>query len=283
MKSFSHGPFIFPVIDKGNKGKDVFVLLHGFPATAQSWLPIADQLAVNGYRVLVPELRGYVPGARPRRRYDYRLSELADDVRALIDTAGVKYVHIVGHDWGGTVAWAFTSAYPDRVLSLTVISTPHPKAFAKSLWSSRQFFMSWYMIFFQLPRLPEWFVTHHGGITLLKALLRSGLDRRSAGEYVEQIQDRALATGAIDWYRALPYNIASKHQVGAIMRPTLFVYGGQDRFLSLKAARFTGRWVKGPYDERFLPNEGHWLPELRADIVAIYILKFIEKVDSSFR
>ena len=279
MKAFTRGPFTFPVIDQNNQKDEVVILLHGFPATAKSLLPLADQLANAGYRVLIPELRGYSIDARPKQRRGYKLSELTNDVKELIDTIEINRVHIIGHDWGGVVGWAFASIHPNRVASLTVVSTPHPKAFAKSLFSSQQFFMSWYMLFFQLPYLPERIITYKNGIILLKVLLHSGLNHHSASVYTKRMQNKDSATHTLNWYRALPFTLLDHQQIERIMRPTLFVYGSKDRFLSKKAANLTRQWVSGYYEEHCLSGKGHWLPEEQPQALASLVLKFIRSVD----
>ena len=275
MKAFNRGPFTFTVIDKNDQKDEVVILLHGFPATAKSLLPLADQLAKAGYRVLIPELRGYTIDARPKQRSGYKLSELTDDIKKIVDTIGINRVHIIGHDWGGAVGWAFASAYPNRVASLTAISTPHPKAFAQSLYSSRQFFMSWYMLFFQLPFLPEWVISHNNGAILLKVLLHSGLNNKSTSAYVKRMQDKDSATYALGWYRALPFTLMDHQQIERIMCPTLFVYGSKDKFLSKKAADLTRQWVSGYYQEHCLSGEGHWLPEEQPHALASLVLGFL--------
>ena len=155
MEQFRRGELVFDVIDSGRADGPVVVLLHGFPEQNTMWESIISRLAAQGYRCLAPRQRGYSPGARPTRRRDYRISELVGDVRALIDASGAQRVHLVGHDWGAIVAWHVAQRFPDRLLTLTPISVPHPGAFLKSLVRSRQGLASWYIYFFQLPRIPE--------------------------------------------------------------------------------------------------------------------------------
>ena len=130
-------------------------LLHGFPQQPSTFDAVAAQLNAEGLRTLIPTQRGYTRTARPTRRRDYRTAATADDVIALLDTAGLARAHIVGHDWGGNQAWGAAGWHPDRVASLTVLSTPHPAAFLKALRTSKQGLLSWYMGLFQLPALPE--------------------------------------------------------------------------------------------------------------------------------
>jgi len=143
MRTFRNGSLEFDVIDEGPSDGPVVVLLHGFPQFATSWERVIPELTAQGYRCLAPDQRGYSPGARPARRRDYRVPLLVSDVDALIDASGAESVHLVGHDWGAAVAWAYASAHPERLVSLAPMSVPHPAAFLRALATSRQFASSW--------------------------------------------------------------------------------------------------------------------------------------------
>ncbi len=155
MEQYHRGELTFDVIDAGPADGPVVVLLHGFPQFNTSWNAVIDRLTAQGYRCLAPNQRGYSPGARPLRRRDYRMPEIVEDIRALIDASGAERVHLAAHDWGAAAAWAAAAELPDRIATLTSFSVPHPGAFLKGLVTSRQGLMSWYMYFFQLPWLPE--------------------------------------------------------------------------------------------------------------------------------
>src|SRR5215217_5446294 len=122
----------FDVRDSGPPGGDAVVLLHGFPQTSTSWDDVAARLNQAGFRTLAPDQRGYSPGARPRGRSAYRVSECAADVLALLDAAGLESAHVVGHDWGGFVGWQLGGRHADRLRTLTVLSTPHPAAMTRA-------------------------------------------------------------------------------------------------------------------------------------------------------
>ncbi len=192
------------------------VLLHGFPQTPAAWDRVRPALAAAGYRVLVPAQRGYGTADRPPRRRDYRTAELVADVVALLDRLGLDRAHLVGHDWGGVVAWAVAGAHPDRLHSLTVVSTPHPRALAGSLLTSTQGLRSWYVLAFQLPWLPERLLLARGGRRLHRALRGSGLSRGPAAAYVEAMRRPGALTAALHWYRALPFG---RGPAGAGPRP----------------------------------------------------------------
>ena len=225
----------FDVIDAGPADGQVVVLLHGFPQQNTMWQPVISRLTAQGYRCLAPRQRGYSPGARPTRRRDYRIDELAEDVHSLIDASGGPRVHLVGHDWGATVAWRVAQRFPDRLLSLTPISVPHPGAFLSALVTSRRGLASWYILFFQLPRIPEWYLTRGRGTFSLSGLAES--KRACAG--VGDAEERAMAepgvlTAALNWYRAVPLSL-SRDTVKKVTVPTLYVWSDGDIALRKKA------------------------------------------------
>jgi pimeloyl-ACP methyl ester carboxylesterase len=155
MHSYSRNGCTFDCDDDGPHDSAAIVLLHGFPQDRHCWQLVRPQLVAAGYRVLVPDQRGYSPGARPRGRRAYRQRELVGDVVALLDAAGVDRAHVVGHDWGGAVAWSMAAFAPDRLRSLTAVSTPHPAALARASVTSTQGLRSTYMGLFPLPVVPE--------------------------------------------------------------------------------------------------------------------------------
>ena len=168
----------FPVTDTGPAVADdahTVVLLHGFPQNRESWQDVSARLNQAGLRTLAPDLRGLPEGARPRRRRDYRVERLVEDVDALLDAAGLASAHLVGHDWGAGIAWEVALRRPKRVLSLTVLSTPHPSALLWSMLRSAQGLRSWYMLALQLPALPETWIAR----SLRRDGLRSSISRRS--------------------------------------------------------------------------------------------------------
>jgi len=146
---------VFDALVAGPPAGELVVLLHGFPQTAACWARVAEALAAAGYRVLAPDQRGYSPGARPAAVRAYRMPELVGDVLALAEAAGAARFHLVGHDWGGAVAWALAGRHPERVATLTSVSTPHPRAFAAALLTGGQLLRSAYIGFFAIPRLSE--------------------------------------------------------------------------------------------------------------------------------
>jgi pimeloyl-ACP methyl ester carboxylesterase len=272
MQTFSRGDLTFDVTDAGPEGGDVVVLLHGYPENRTSWAAVTPMLTGAGLRVVAPDQRGYSPGARPRRRRDYRMDELVADIRALVDSVGADKVHLVGHDWGGAVAWAFAHAHPDRLYTVTSLTTPHPRAFAASMVRSGQLLHSWYMVFFQLPWLPEQSYKPRLAKTLRRTLERTGLPPEAIDRYVTPLQQPGAARAAINWYRGLPFSRPPKDKV---VVPTLYVYATADAFLGRKAADLTGRYVDAPYRYEVLEGASHWIPEEKPDVVARLVLEHV--------
>jgi len=248
----------FDVRVEGDPAGEPVVLLHGFPQHAGAWDKVWPALVDAGRRVVLPDQRGYSPGARPPDRRAYSATELAADVLALLDELELPSAHLVGHDWGGGVAWGLASAAPDRVRTLTAVSTPHPRAMLTASQAAR----SWYMGAFLLPAVPERVLLASRARMLRGMLRRSGLPREAADGYADRMAQPGALTAALNWYRALPYARAS---VGPIDVPTLYVWGDQDVALGPAAAAGTGRWVRGPYTFVPLPGTGHWIPELAPD------------------
>lgn len=264
MDHFERNGYEFPVIDTGPRDGPAVVLLHGFPQQPSGWNAVARRLNAEGLRTLIPAQRGYVATARPTRRRAYATSEVTADVIALLDAADLTSAHIVGHDWGGAQAWGVASRHPDRVASLTVLSTPHPAAFQKSVTSSNQALRSWYMGLFQLPLLPEFLARR----TLTKMLTNSRLPAENVTDYVSAMAEPGALTGAFNWYRGLPFS--PREPVGPITVPTSYLWGSHDFALGRRAAELTGGNVSAPYDFIEL-DSGHWLPEVEPEAVAAAI------------
>jgi pimeloyl-ACP methyl ester carboxylesterase len=254
MNRFEHAGLTFDVRDGGPESGEPVLLLHGFPQDSSSWSGVEPVLHAAGLRTLALDQRGYSPGARPPRRADYRTELLVGDVLALLDAAGLASAHVVGHDWGGAIAWQVAGLHPQRVRSLTVLSTPHPGAFLPAVRSSTQGLRSWYMLFFQLPWIPEVALRR----TLVPLMERTGLPREFAQHNAERMREPGALTGALNWYRGLPHGLRGPLPVCPV--PTTYIWGRRDTFLTRRAAELTAAQVTGPY--RFVDLDGdHWLTE----------------------
>jgi pimeloyl-ACP methyl ester carboxylesterase len=273
IEQYRRGRLVFDVDDAGPVDGEAVVLLHGFPANRTGWRPVADRLGAAGYRTLAPDQRGYSPGARPPGRRNYRRDWLVDDVLALVDEIGAP-VHLVGHDWGGLIAWRTAQRAPDRLRTLTVLSTPHPAVFSDAFRESDQLRRSWYMAMFQVPWLPERVLA---GPRLAVVLERMGLPSHLADQYAAHLREPAALRAALDWYRALPLPDPADVPVvpTAVTVPTTFMWGSRDEALGRFGAERTEAYVAAPY--RFIEvPENHWLPETVPDLVADAVLEGID-------
>jgi pimeloyl-ACP methyl ester carboxylesterase len=270
MHEFARNGLTFDVDDAGPASGPVVVLLHGFPENRTSWRALTPLLTAAGFRVLAPDQRGYSPRARPLRRRDYVMAELVADVLSLVDAAGAGRVHLVGHDWGGGVAWGFAHAHPDRLHTVTSLTTPHPRAMAKAMVVGTQAFRSWYMGMFQLPFLPELAITAKGGKNFKRGLVDAGLTEEAAERYAAPLRDRTAARAAVNWYRGLPLSRAPK---GKVTVPALYVYATGDRFLGRKAADLTADYVAAAYRYEVMAGRSHWLPEEAPEDVANLVVE----------
>ena len=257
----------FDVRDEGPVDGEPVVLLHGFPERATCWRYVTPILNAAGYRTLAMDQRGYSPGARPRRRRDYVQSELADDVVALVDELGGG-AHVVGHDWGASIAWLVAIMHPDKVRTLTAVSVPHPGLFLKSWTRSVQGIKSWYMAFFQLPVIPEALASSRAFQGWAR---RGGMDEDAINRFRSEIVEDGALTTAINWYRGLP--LSDPRSVGGnVTVPTTLVWSDGDMFVGHWAVDRTESVVEAPYRLVVLPNVSHWIPTEAPDALADAIL-----------
>ncbi len=281
LTTLTRDGLVFDVLDEGPRDGEVVVLLHGFPERSTSWRFVAPLLNEAGYRTVAMDQRGYSRGARPRRRRDYRGSELMADVLALVDAAAgpTGKAHVVGHDWGAVPAWLLAAHHPDRVASLTAVSVPHPQAFLTAMLRSGQLLKSWYMLAFQLPRLPELVLSRTGDIAA-RQLRSAGFTADDVARFRSEIvADGALPT-ALNWYRALPLG-DPRLMRRRVSVPTTMVWSDQDVALARWGAEHAGDWVDAPF--RFVPLEGvsHWIPTQAPEALAEAILDRVGRAQAA--
>jgi pimeloyl-ACP methyl ester carboxylesterase len=255
--SISTAAGVFDAIVAGPPEGRPVLLLHGFPQTGLAWHRQIAALAAHGYRVVAPDQRGYSPRARPTRPEDYRISLLVDDVVAITEELGWASFDLVGHDWGGAVAWWTADAHAGRVRTLTVVSTPHPGALAAALRTDEdQRKRSLYMIDWrETPATEERMLADDA--QELRALYAGKVPQDSVEAYVRHLSRPGALTAALNWYRAGRPDGA----IGTVDVPTLYIWSTEDRAFGAAAARETGRWVEGPYRFETLQGVSHWIPE----------------------
>jgi epoxide hydrolase 4 len=256
------------------------VLLHGFPEFWYSWRHQIPALAGAGFRVIAPDMRGYNLSDKPEGTDAYRVELLVDDVAGLVRHTGAERATIVGHDWGGLVAWYAAILRPEVVERLGVINAPHPAAYRRELTRSTQALRSWYAGFFQLPVLPETAVSA-GDFKLVEHVLRSEPVREGAFSdedirlYKEALAQPGALTAAINYYRAAARDQSNLFSLAErrIDAPTLLIWGEKDPYLVSSLAEDLEEWVPRIRLER-LPAS-HWVPVDAAEAVNRLLLDFL--------
>lgn len=273
LTAFTHDELTFSVIDEGPLDGPVIVALHGFSQCGNSWQGIVPVLTEAGFRVLAPDQRGYAPGARPDGVRSYTLDKLAGDILALADQAGAAKFHVLGHDWGATVAWHLAGYHADRVRTVSALAGPPLQAFVAALLRG-QALRSWYMLIFQLPKLPEWLLTASNGWGIRKVFgPYTGMTTSIVETTITLMQETGVATAAINWYRARRYRGSSKP--ARITVPTLFVWGDRDSTIVHAAASRAGDFVDAPYRFAVLEGVSHWIAQERPAETAELVLQHL--------
>jgi pimeloyl-ACP methyl ester carboxylesterase len=183
---------------------------------------------------------------------------------------------VVGHDWGAAVAWGVAQQFPDRLLTVTAMSVPHPGAFSKALMTSRQALASWYMYFFQLPRVPEWCLKRRRGVFTLSALAKSRARhaRALAESEAEAMAEPGALTGALNWYRAIPLSNA-RQTSEKVTVPTMYVWSDGDTAVLERGAQLCGDYVLGEYRFEVLKGVSHWIVDEQPDTMADLLLDWL--------
>jgi len=263
------------------------ILLHGFPEFWYSW---RHQLPVLGKRfhVVAPDMRGYNLSDKPLRVADYGIEFLVGDVLGLIKYFGKEKAAIVAHDWGAGVAWAIAQRHPEAVTKLAALQVPPPAAWRANM-TLRQFFASWYMFFFQLPRLPEWWASARDFARLdemfRKTSVRPGaFSEADIAAYKEALRQPRALTSAINYYRANVFRSLLRGGAetpnegdGRVRVPTFFIYGEHDMAVLPSTVRDLARFVDGPYRELRIPDSAHWVQNEAIDEVNTALLEFLSE------
>ncbi|MFP8877635.1 MAG: alpha/beta hydrolase [Myxococcota bacterium] len=255
----------FEVQTCGDPNAERLVLcLHGFPELAYSWRYQIPALAALGYRVWAPNQRGYGKSSRPRERAAYHVDELVADVAALVDAADARSVTLIGHDWGGAVAWLFALRAVRKLEGLVVMNLPHPTRFRQALKFGAQRRRSLYALFFQLPWLPERLLAARNGWAIGEAFRSMAVDKSRFPEEVLDVYRRhALEPGALtamlNWYRAMRSDRNIEEDFPILDTRTLMIWGTQDTALGLETTWRTEELVRD-FTIRYLPVS-HWVQQ----------------------
>lgn len=251
-------------IDEAGEGEDVAILLHGFPQSRKCWRNQLSALADLGWRAVAPDMRGYGGSSRPKGRRAYHIDHLVEDVGALFDALGAKRRLLIGHDWGGIIAWSFAARRTRALDGLIALNAPHPAAYAQVVrqWEQRK--KSWYVLFFQLPWLPERKLGKDHAAAIGRLLVRSSVREGTfSPEIIAHYRDNASQPGAltamINYYRA-NRDVAGMARGPGVNAPVLLLWGEQDVALGPELIEPTSHYAGDITIQRF-PGASHWLPE----------------------
>lgn len=259
-------------------GEKLVVLLHGFPEFWYSWRHQLADLS-DEYTVVAPDLRGYNLSDKPEKIADYQIDNLVDDVMGLIRHFGREKAAIVGHDWGAAIAWATAVKHPEIVWKLCALQVPPVSIWQKNQ-TFKQFLASWYMFFFQIPRLPEWIISRNDFEILAKSLKTSTAQPgvftdEDIAEYKKAWKETDRLSSAINYYRANILKRLFSRNRESVKVPTLFIYGKKDTAILPETVQGVGDAVDAPFDEIRIPDAGHWVQQEAREIVTDSLREFL--------
>lgn len=265
---------------KAGDGDKLVVLLHGFPEFWYSWRHQLLELS-NTYTVVAPDLRGYNLSDRPGRVADYEIDHLVDDVVGLIHHFGHEKAAVIGHDWGASIAWAVGMKRPDVLWKLGALQVP-PIPIWKRNQTLRQFFASWYMFFFQIPKLPEFLLRRADFKALEKALTESTASKGvftddEIREYKQAWSQPGATTAMLNYYRAniMKRLFGKTAELLKIKVPTLFIYGEKDNAVLPQTVAGVADMIDAPFEEHRIPDSGHWVQREARDHVTEILRSFL--------
>lgn len=268
----SIGEFRFNAIAAGPLEGELVLFLHGFPEFADAWCEVMQSIAKAGFCTVAVDQRGYSESARPKNMSDYAVEHLISDVLGFADALSRRRFHLVGHDFGAFLGWVLAATSPDRVQSLTALSTPHPNAFFEAIENDEdQKHRSRYILFFRLPDGTAENFFRAQNYQRLRSVYQGKLPDSGVNENIRRLAAPGALTSALNWYRALELEA----RIGDVSVPTLYIWSTDDLALSKAAAAGAASYTKGPY--RFEEFEGisHWLLAEVPDRVSASVLEHL--------
>ena len=240
---------------------ELVLLLHGFPQTRHTWRAELPALAAAGFRACAPDQRGYSAGARPGGIDNYRTELLVADALAIADICGAERFHIVGHDWGGALAWFIAAHHAERLNSLSVISRPHPAAFVAAMRDDPdQPHRSRHHPAFQKPEATDSLLADNAA-RLRRAMAHGAVPDADIDAYLATLGVREALDAAVNWYRAMGRSQFQPAETPPVSAPTMFVWGNQDATVGRMAAENTAEFVTGQYRLAELGGINHFVTD----------------------
>jgi epoxide hydrolase 4 len=268
-------------LEAGPREGAPIVLLHGFPDFSYSWRHQIPALARAGFHVVAPNLRGYDTSSKPPRVTDYAIDIVAQDIVRLIEQKCDGRAHVAGHDWGGGIAWFLAMEHPQMINRLAILNALHPIAFQREFFRTSQWLRSWYMLFFQLPWLPE-AVLRWNDYALARRALRKGAARdgdASVARHLAALSRPRALESMINYYRALLRSDAAR-TIARIDLPTLMLWGDRDPYLVRQLTEGLHGAVTNLRVVRFL-QAGHWVHHDETDAVNAELIKHFRASEST--
>jgi len=258
----------------------LMLFLHGFPEFWYSWrhqIPVFAQQ----YRVVAPDLRGYNDSDKPEALSAYTVSELVQDVHGVITGLGYDRAILVGHDWGGAIAWNMAYAYPALIERLIVLNMPHPAQFIAGLGNPQQLLRSSYIFLFQLPLLPELLLQWDDYRAIERAFRGMAVNPSVFTDadieaYKNAFAKPGVATAALNYYRNLGQPLLGDRQWPVLDIPTLMIWGEQDTALGKELTYGTEQYVRH-LQIRYIPDTSHWVQQEKPDLVNQFMQEFLSQ------
>jgi pimeloyl-ACP methyl ester carboxylesterase len=257
------------------------VLLHGFPEFWFAWRLQIDHFVSSGYRVIIPDQRGYNLSDKPAGIASYSIDLLTRDVVNILDTVADSKAFVVGHDWGAVVTWCLAARYSDRVSRTAILSAPHPRVFIKNLIiNPAQLRRSWYILFFQLPWLPEYILRRRDWALLVRMLRntspRGVFSDPDLQQYKKSWAKKGALTAMLNWDRAAllrPSKFALDSTASRVKVPALLIWGKNDQFVGEAMARQSLQYCDDGHLEMF-ETATHWVQHEEPAQVNILLSQF---------
>ncbi|MGB3492950.1 MAG: alpha/beta hydrolase [Elainellaceae cyanobacterium] len=260
----------------------LMLMLHGFPEFWYSWRHQIREFS-SSYKVVAPDLRGYNDSEKPAQVSDYQMSVLVEDVKGLIDAYACDRCILVGHDWGGAIAWQTAYAYPELIDQLIVMNLPHPAKFFEGLQTPQQLLRSWYIFFFQLPAMPEWAIAWNDYELIEKifkgtAVNPDAFSREDINAFKDAAAKRGALTAMVNYYRNILRADTIRKDWPVLSIPTLMIWGEDDTALGLELTHGTDRYVED-LTLQYIPNCSHWVQQEQPDQVNQYMRDFLSRFE----
>ncbi|MBO0321978.1 alpha/beta hydrolase [Muricauda sp. CAU 1633] len=274
IRKINTGDFEFDCRISGNKENELIILLHGFPETSYMWIDLMEKLSSIGFYCVAPNMRGYSKNACPKGVKNYKTQKLVLDILNIADVINKNKFHLIGHDWGAGIGWNVVYQNPERIISWTALSVPHPRAFWKAIKTDKQQKKkSRYIGWFLFPIIPE-IVLRKNDFKKFRRLWKNSSDAE-LNDYLTVFRRKGTLTASLNYYRA-NLGQGKKQPIGDITKPTLFIWGKNDLAVGKVATENNYKYIKGDYT--FLELEGgHWLIQTNYQEVEKGIIEHLTK------